>query len=138
MLIYAEICYLEHGKIKQNKFMKKPIIRLIILIFVLSLVYYFFFKNGKNFDKTEMDHKVDSLNAQIKLREDSIKLKESEIKGFEVGVKRSQVAIDNNNDKIDELYDKFNVQVRTVDSYDVVQLEYFFTDRYKDSASIKY
>ena len=85
-----------------------------------------------------MDHKVDSLNTQIKLRDDSIKLKESEIKGFEVGIKRSQVAIDNNNDKIDELYDKFNVQVRTVDSYDVVQLEYFFTDRYKDSASIKY
>jgi hypothetical protein len=77
------------------------------------------------------------MNKEIDLKEDTINIKEEEVHVFENQVERAQKTIDVNNVKIKKLNQKHEIQILTIDSYDVTQLEQFFTNRYRDSSSIK-
>jgi hypothetical protein len=117
--------------------MKKTIIKIILLIFVLGGVYYFLNVNGFSFNKKEFKQQIDSLNSQINLRDDTIKMKEQEINVFENVIENSQKSIDKNNNKINEIHETYKIQVQNIDSYDVLNLEKFFSDRYADSTDTK-
>ena len=117
--------------------MKKTLITLILVILAAAAVYFMFLDRGLNYDKKELKKTIDSLNKEIDLKEDTINIKEEEVHEFENQVERAQKTIDANNVKIKKLNQKHEIQVLTIDSYDVNQLEQFFTDRYRDSSSTK-
>jgi chromosome segregation ATPase len=117
--------------------MKKTLISGILVILALVAVYFIFLDRGFNYDKKELKKTIDSLNTEIELKEDTINIKEEEIHVFEDKVEHAQKTIDANNVKIKNLNKKHEIQVLTIDSYDVNQLEQFFSDRYRDTTSTK-
>jgi preprotein translocase subunit SecF len=117
--------------------MKKTLITVILVILAATAVYFIFLDRGLNYDKQELKKTIDSLNKEIDLKEDTINIKEEEVHVFENQVERAQKTIDVNNVKIKKLNQKHEIQILTIDSYDVNQLEQFFTNRYRDSSSIK-
>jgi hypothetical protein len=117
--------------------MKKSLITVILVILAAVAVYFIFLDRGLNYDKKELKKAIDSLNKEIVLKEDTINIKEEEIHVFEEKVEQAQKTIDANNIKIKNLNKKHEIQVLTIDSYDVNQLEQFFSDRYRDTTSTK-
>lgn len=117
--------------------MKKTLITVILVILAAATVYFIFLDRGLNYDKKELKKTIDSLNKEIDLKEDTINIKEEEVHVFENQVEHAQKTIDANNVKIKNLNKKHEIQVLTIDSYDVLQLEQFFTDRYRDSSGTK-
>lgn len=118
--------------------MKKTLITVILVILAATAVYFIFLDRDLNYDKQELKKTIDSLNKEINLKEDTINIKEEEeVHVFENQVERAQKTIDVNNVKIKKLNQKHEIQILTIDSYDVAQLEQFFTNRYRDSSSTK-
>lgn len=117
--------------------MKKTLITVILVILAATAVYFIFLDRGLNYDKQKFEKKIDSLNKEIDRKKDTINIKEEEVHVFENQVERAQKTIDVNNVKIKKLNQKHEIQILTIDSYDVDQLEQFFTNRYRDSSSIK-
>ena len=117
--------------------MKKTALSVILVILAEIVIYFIFKDKGLNYDKKALKTKIDSLDNQLKLKEDTINVKEAEIQVIESKVEHAQEVINANNSKINKIRSNYEIQVRTVDSYDVIQLEKFFTDRYSDTTSIK-
>lgn len=110
--------------------MKTVVAVIIILIGCLLLFNQY---QGYNFKKSEKV--LDSLNVQIKIKEDSIGVFQKEICTFVDKVEVAEKKLEENKLKVKKIYEIYEVQIQTVDSYDVNQLEQFFSDRYKDKAS---
>lgn len=112
--------------------MKKVIVIVLILVgFLLVFNQY----QGYDFKKSEKV--IDSLNLQIKIKEDSIAVFQKEICTFVDKVEIAEKKLEENKTKVKKIYQIYEIQIQTIDSYDVNQLEQFFSDRYKDTASTK-
>lgn len=112
--------------------MKKYIIAALIVAGIVMVFY-----TPKFFQDRELTHTIDSLNTEIQHLEDTINIKEQEIGLYVDKVIVAEQKLLENEGKIKIIKEIYEVQVQTVDSYDVNQLEQFFSDRYKDSTSIK-
>lgn len=109
----------------------KTVIAIIIVIVGCLLIFNQY--QGYDFKKSEKI--IDSLNAQIKIKEDSIAVFQKEICIFVDRVEVAEKKLEENRNKVKKIYEIYEVQIQTIDSYDVNQLEQFFSDRYKDKAS---
>lgn len=105
----------------------------IIILIVIGCLLIFNQYQGYDFKKSEKV--IDSLNAQIKIKEDSIAVFQKEICTFVDKVEIAEKKLEENKIKVKKIYEIYEVQIQTIDSYDVNQLEQFFSDRYKDKAS---
>lgn len=117
--------------------MKNSIISGILLILALVVIYFIFMNSRQNYDKKALEKTIDSLNLEISNKEIIIKNKESDINTFKDKIDQAQKIIDSNNAKIKRIYIKHEIQIRDIDSYDVVQLEQFFANRYRDTSGTK-
>ena len=109
--------------------MKKYIIIALILIISALLLY------PGPYNESEYEQAIDSLNVEIHLKEDSIKISQVKIDTLEHMVEVAETKLEENQDKVRKIYETYEVQVQSVDSYDINQLEQFFSDRYKDTSS---
>ena len=105
----------------------------IIILIVIGCLLIFNRYQGYDFKKSEKV--IDSLNAQIKIKEDSIAVFQKEICTFVDKVEIAEKKLEENKIKVKKIYEIYEVQIQTIDSYDVNQLEQFFSDRYKDKAN---
>jgi septal ring factor EnvC (AmiA/AmiB activator) len=112
--------------------MKKIIIAALI---VLGAFLVFHEYKGHNIEGSQKI--IDSLNAKIKIKEDSIVVFQNQISIFASKVAVAEEKIKDNQSKVKKIYQTYEVQIQTIDSYDVSELEQFFSDRYKDTESIK-
>jgi hypothetical protein len=111
--------------------MKKYIIIGIILIISALLLY------PGSYNESQYEQAIDSLNVEINLKEDSIKLSQVKIDTLEHRVEVAETKLEENQGKVKKIYETYEVQIQSVDSYDINQLEQFFSDRYKDTSSTK-
>jgi hypothetical protein len=109
--------------------MKKYIIIALILIVSALLLY------PGSYNESEYEQAIDSLNVEIHLKEDSIKISQVKIDTLEHRVEVAETKLEENQGKVRKIYETYEVQVQSVDSYDINQLEQFFSDRYKDTSS---
>jgi hypothetical protein len=109
--------------------MKKYIIVFLILIVSALLLY------PGSYNESEYEQAIDSLNVEIHLKEDSIKISQVKIDTLEHRVEVAETKLEENQGKVRKIYETYEVQVQSVDSYDINQLEQFFSDRYKDTSS---
>lgn len=132
MRILEEIFYLDFGKIQLNS-MKKTLI-LVIFVFVGAAII--FYRSGV---KKELEYKqqIEDLNTKIKSKEDSIHFYEGQIDIFVDKVHRTEMKLEENQTKIKKIYKEYEVHLLSIDSYDIDELERFFSDRYKDSTNIQ-
>jgi len=130
MLILEEIFYLDFGKIQLNN-MKKTLI-LVIFVFVGAAIIFY-----RSSVKKELEYKqiVKDLNNQIQLKEDSINAYREQVDIFVDKVHRAEMQLEENQTKIKKIYKEYEVHLLSVDSYDIDELERFFSNRYKDSVS---
>lgn len=132
MRILEEIFYLDFGKIQLSN-MKKT---LILVIFVFLGAAIIFYRAGV---KKELAYKqqIEDLNTKIKSKEDSIHFYEGQIDIFVDKVRRTEMKLEENQTKIKKIYKEYEVHLLSIDSYDIDELERFFSDRYKDSTNIQ-
>jgi hypothetical protein len=109
--------------------MKKYIIVILILIVSALLLY------PGSYNESEYEQAIDSLNVEINLKEDSIKISQVKIDTLEHMVEVAETKLEENQGKVRKIYETYEVQIQSVDSYDINQLEQFFSDRYKDTSS---
>ena len=109
----------------------KTVIAIIVVIAGCLLV----FNQYQGYDFKKSEKVIDSLNAQIKIKQDSIAVFQKEICIFVDRVEIAEKKLEENRNKVKKIYEIYEVQIQTIDSYDVNQLEQFFSDRYKDKAS---
>jgi hypothetical protein len=109
--------------------MKKYIIVILILIVSALLLY------PGSYNESEYEQAIDSLNVEINLKEDSIKISQVKIDTLEHRVEVAETKLEENQGKVRKIYETYEVQIQSVDSYDINQLEQFFSDRYKDTSS---
>lgn len=130
MLILEAIFYSDFGKIQLNS-MKKTLI-LILFVFVGAAIIFY-----RSSVKKELEHKeiVKDLNNQIKSKQDSINFFRDQIDIFVDKVHRAEMQLEENQSKIKKIYKEYEVHLLSVDSYDINELERFFSNRYKDSTS---
>ena len=107
--------------------MKKYLISLAIAA-AIALMFY----APKFYNDRELTHTIDSLNVEIDHLADSIEDKEKYIELYADRVIAAEQKLAENDGKIKTIYKEYEVQVQTVDSYDVNQLEQYFSDRYKN------
>lgn len=109
------------------------------VIIVISIVIgcFLIFNQYQGYDFKKSEKVIDSLNAQIKIKEDSIAVFQKEICTFVDRVEIAEKKLEENKTKVKKIYEIYEVQIQTIDSYDVNQLEQFFSDRYKDKTSTK-
>jgi len=133
MRILEEIFCSGFGKIQLNN-MKKL---LVLIVFIAAGIIIFLDRSIK---KRELDYKskIDSLNTQIQLKEDSIIAFKEKVDIFVDRVNRAEVKLEENQNKIKKLYKEYEVHLLSIDSYDIDELESFFASRYKESDSTKY
>ena len=113
--------------------MKKFIVAGVLALIAAALVFF----GSKRFYSDKFKEEIESLNAEIKLQEDTIQMKEKEIEIFAEKVEIAEHKLEENKNKVKVIYKEYEVQVQTVDSYDINQLEQFFADRYADTTSSK-
>ena len=132
MRILEEILHLGFGKIQWNK--RKKYIIVALFAFVAATILFY----GKGYKK-EKEYKsvIENLNNQIEKKEDSIVLFEKEVEKFEDRIDSAEQKIEENKGKIKTIYKGYEVQVITIDSYDIDELEQFFAKRYPDSLDNK-
>lgn len=111
----------------------KTVVTIIIVLVGCLLI----FNQYQGYDFKKSEKLIDSLNAQIKIKEDSIAVFQKEICKFVDRVEIAEKKLEENKIKVKKIYEIYEVQIQTIDSYDVNQLEQFFSDRYKDKASTK-
>jgi peptidoglycan hydrolase CwlO-like protein len=113
--------------------MKKTLI-LVIFVFVGAAII--FYRAGV---KKELAYKqqIEDLNTKIKSKEDSIHFYEGQIDIFVDKVHRTEMKLEENQTKIKKIYKEYEVHLLSIDSYDIDELERFFSDRYKDSTNIQ-
>ena len=109
--------------------MKKYIIIALILIVSALLLY------PGSYNESEYEQAIDSLNVEIHLKEDSIKISQVKIDTLEHRVEVAETKLEENQGKVRKIYETYEIQIQSVDSYDIDQLEQFFSDRYKDTSS---
>jgi hypothetical protein len=109
--------------------MKKYIIVALILIISALLLY------PGSYNESEYVQAIDSLNVEIHLKEDSIKISQVKIDTLEHRVEVAEIKLEENQGKVRKIYETYEVQIQSVDSYDINQLEQFFSDRYKDTSN---
>jgi hypothetical protein len=113
--------------------MKKIII--IALVLLAALLVFNGYKGCSGEDPKKI---IDSLNAQIKIKEDSIVIFENKADIFADKVAIAEEKLEDNKNKVKKIYQTYEVQIQTIDSYDVAELQQFFSDRYKDTTSTQY
>jgi hypothetical protein len=109
--------------------MKKYIIVVLILIVSALLLY------PGSYNASEYEQAIDSLNVEINLKGDSIKISQVKIDTLEHRVEVAETKLGDNQGKVRKIYETYEIQIQSVDSYDINQLEQFFSDRYKDTSS---
>lgn len=107
----------------------------VVIAITILLGCFLIFNQYQGYDFKESQKVIDSLNAQIKIKEDSIEVFQKEICIFVDRVEIAEKKLEENKIKVKKIYEIYEVQIQTIDSYDVNQLEQFFSDRYKDKAS---
>ena len=132
MRILEEIFYLDFGKIQLNN-MKKTLI-LVIFVFVGAAII--FYRSGVKKDLA-YKQQIEELNTKIKSKEDSIHFYEGQIDIFADKIQRTEMKLEENQTKIKKIYKEYEVHLLSIDSYDIDELERFFSDRYKDSTNIQ-
>lgn len=130
MLILEEIFYSDFGKTQLNN-MKKTLI-LVIFVFVGAAIIFY-----RSNVKKELAYKeqIKDLNSQIKAKEDSINAFREQVDIFVDKVHRAEMQLEENQTKIKKIYKEYEVHLLSIDSYDIDELERFFSNRYKDSTS---
>ena len=130
MLILEEIFYSDFGKTQLNN-MKKTLI-LVIFVFVGAAIIFY-----RSNVKKELAYKqqIEELNHQIKAKEDSINAFREQVDIFVDKVHRAEMQLEENQTKIKKIYKEYEVHLLSIDSYDINELERFFSNRYKDSIS---
>jgi peptidoglycan hydrolase CwlO-like protein len=130
MLILEEIFYSDFGKTQLNN-MKKTLI-LVIFVFVGAAIIFY-----RSNVKKELAYKeqIKDLNSQIKAKEDSINAYREQVDIFVDKVHRAEMQLEENQTKIKKIYKEYEVHLLSIDSYDIDELERFFSNRYKDSTS---
>jgi len=111
--------------------MKKYIIIALVLIIFALLLY------PGSYNESQYEKAIDSLNVEIHIKEDSIKISQVKIDTLEQRVEVAETKLEENKGKVRKIYETYEVQIQSVDSYDINQLEQFFSDRYKDTSSTK-
>ena len=109
----------------------------VVTIIIVLVGCFLIFNQYKGYDFKKSEKVIDSLNGQIKIKEDSIAVFQKEICTFVDKVEVAEKKLEENKIKVKKIYQIYEVRVETIDSYDVDQLEQFFSDRYKDKASIE-
>ena len=132
MRILEEIFYLDFGKIQLNN-MKKTLI-LVIFVFVGAAII--FYRSGVKKDLA-YKQQIEELNTKIKSKEDSIHFYEGQIDIFADKIQRTEMKLEENQTKIKKIYKEYEAHLLSIDSYDIDELERFFSDRYKDSTNIQ-
>lgn len=130
MLILEEIFYLGFGKTQLNN-MKKTLI-LVVFVFVGAAIIFY-----RSSVKKELAYKqqIEDLNNQIKAKQDSINAFREQVDIFVDKVHRAEMQLEENQTKIKKIYKEYEVHLLSIDSYDIDELERFFSNRYKDSTS---
>jgi hypothetical protein len=111
--------------------MKQYIITGIIVIIAIALLY------PGSYDDSKYEQAIDSLNVEIQIKQDSIKISQLKIDTLEHKVQLAEDKIRDNQGKVRKIYETYEIQIQSVDSYDINQLEQFFSDRYKDTTGTK-
>jgi hypothetical protein len=111
--------------------MKQYIITGIIIIIAIALLY------PGSYDDSKYEQAIDSLNVEIQIKQDSIKISQLKIDTLEHKVQLAEDKIRDNQGKVRKIYETYEIQIQSVDSYDINQLEQFFSDRYKDTTGTK-
>jgi peptidoglycan hydrolase CwlO-like protein len=111
--------------------MKKTLI-LVIFVFVGAAIIFY-----RSNVKKELAYKeqIKDLNSQIKAKEDSINAYREQVDIFVDKVHRAEMQLEENQTKIKKIYKEYEVHLLSIDSYDIDELERFFSNRYKDSTS---
>jgi peptidoglycan hydrolase CwlO-like protein len=113
--------------------MKKTLI-LVIFVFVGAAII--FYRSGVKKDLA-YKQQIEELNTKIKSKEDSIHFYEGQIDIFADKIQRTEMKLEENQTKIKKIYKEYEVHLLSIDSYDIDELERFFSDRYKDSTNIQ-
>jgi thioredoxin-related protein len=109
----------------------------VIAVVLILIGCFLLFNQYQGFDFKKSEKVIDSLNVEIKIKEDSILVFQKEICIFVDKVEVAEKKLEENKIKIKKIYEIYEVQIQTIDSYDVNQLEQFFSDRYKNKTSTK-
>lgn len=112
--------------------MKNYLIAALICAAILVMFYV-----PKIFQDKELVQTIDSLNTEIQYLSDTIEIKEQEIGMYVDMIATAEQTLLENEGKIKIIRQAYEVQIQTVDSYDINQLEQFFSDRYKDTTYTK-
>lgn len=114
--------------------MKNLIIAIVAVAFV-SLIFFTF--RNTSYNSKDLKKTIDSLNIQISLKEDSIYRSRIEIDTLTKRIEIAEQKITENQVKIITIYKRYETKIPVIDSYDVTQLELFFSEKFKDSSKTK-
>jgi uncharacterized protein YoxC len=111
---------------------------LIIVIVAVAFVYLIFFTfRNASYNSKDLKKTIDSLNTQISIKEDSIKLARVQIDTLNHKIEIAEQKINENQVKIVTIYKRYETKIPVIDSYDINQLELFFSEKFKDSSKAK-
>lgn len=102
----------------------------LISVLVLLLVFR---KPGISEKEHQQKKMIDSLTTDINHKNEFIKLLDKQLIVYDDSIAKFKNTFNNNDKKIKEIHKNYEDKVRIIDSYDVDQLESFFSNRYKDS-----
>jgi hypothetical protein len=107
----------------------------IIAIVAVAFVYLIFFTfRSASYNSRDLKKTIDSLNTQIVLKEDSIKIARIQIDTLNHRVEIAEQKLNENQVKIVTIYKKYETKIPVIDSYDINQLELFFSEKYPSKA----
>lgn len=106
---------------------------IIIGLIVALLFIVLFRKNNPDPQIVLNKYRIDSLNRELVLKGDSIKLKDGQIQYYKDLIAQYQKIIDKNNIQLKEIKDLYDKKSSVIDNYDIIELDSFFSARYKKS-----
>ena len=98
----------------------------IILVLTLLLIFH---KSG-NIQVDTRQRTIDSLTNQISQRDIIIKQFDKDIIALVDSASKLKTEVKINDVKIKNIYHEYTIKIKSVDDYDVDQLERFFSERY--------
>ena len=111
---------------------------LIIVIVAVAFVYLIFFTfRNTSYNSRDLKNTIDSLNVQISLKQDSIEKSRIQIDTLNYRIEAAEKKLTENQVKIITIYKRYETKIPVIDSYDVTQLELFFSEKFKDSSKVK-
>lgn len=105
----------------------------VILLCITSLAIFFMLKEKPKLDIERYENQIDSLQKQIdglEVVNDSLKLKEAVLTST---LANYDNIIEELNQEIDEVHSDTKKKLDSINSYNAIQLQRFFSDRYRNT-----